>query len=362
MKSPGLDKWTPHYRGEMMNKKVTFLIFAILMIPIVLIGCSSKAPASPTTNPDLIYTAAAQTADIRLTQIFRTTPSDTPITPTPTFDMVQTMAAQTLSALLTQAAVLTPSPSPTSAFTSVPTGPSGDRAVFVKDVTIPDGTVLASGATFTKTWKLQNAGTSTWTTSYSLAFVSGEQMGTITSVPLDQPVPPGQQIDVSVNLVAPVNPGTYQGYWKMKNTSGQFFNDAVYVLIAVGNTGITPTITPGTPIATPTSTGIPSNPITSLTMAVDNPTYNQCPHTFTFTAWVTLNQRATLTYKLEAGSDTGYSFTLPDPQTSTFDPGTYPVLFEMTFTTAGSGWVSFHVTSPVDRISNQATFTLTCGR
>ena len=345
-----------------MKKKAIILIFAILTIPIVLMGCSSKAPASPTTNPDLIYTAAAQTADIRLTEIFRSTPSVMPVTPTPTFDVVQTIAAQTLSALLTQAAGLTSTSQGTATSTPIPTGPSGDRAIFVKDVTIPDGTVLAPGAAFTKIWKLQNAGTSTWITSYSLAYVSGEQMGTITSVPLDQSVPPGQQIDVSVNLVAPVNPGTYQGYWKMKNTSGQFFNDAVYVLIAVGNSGVTPTATAGTPVATPTSTGVPSDPITSLTMAVDNPTANECPHTFIFTAWVTLNQRATLTYKLEAGSDTGYSFDLPDPQTGTFDPGTYPILFEMTFTSAGSGWVSFHVTSPVDRSSNQATFTLTCGR
>lgn len=346
----------------MTRKKVLIFIFTILTISIVLMGCSPKATASPTTNPDLIYTAAAQTADVRLTQIFRSTPSVTPLTPTPTIDAVQTVAAQTLTALLTQAAGLTPTSQGTAPSTPIPTGLSGDRVIFVKDVTIPDGTVLAPGVAFTKIWKLQNAGTSTWTSSYTLAFVSGEQMGTITSVPLEQSVPPGQQIDVSVNLVAPVNPGTYQGYWKMKNASGQFFNDAVYVLIAVGNAGITPTATAGTPVATPTSTGVPSDPITSLTMAVDNPSANECPHTFIFTAWVTLNQSATLTYQLEAGSDSGYSFDLPDPQTGTFDPGTYPILFEMTFTSAGEGWVSFHVTSPVDKSSNRAAFSLTCGQ
>ena len=191
-----------------MNKNVIFLIFAILTIPIVLMGCSSKAPATPTTNPDLIYTAAAQTADVRLTQIFRSTPSVTPVTPTPTFDIVRTMAAQTLSALLTQAASLTATYQGAATSTPIPTGPSGDRAIFVKDVTIPDGTVLAPGAAFTKIWKLQNAGTSTWASSFSLAWVSGEQMGGTTPVSLGQSVAPGQQIDVSVNLVAPVNPGT----------------------------------------------------------------------------------------------------------------------------------------------------------
>jgi hypothetical protein len=347
-----------------MNKNVTFLIFAILIIPMVLMGCSSKASGSPTTNPDLIYTAAAQTADVRLTQIFRSTPSATPVTPTPTFDAVQTMAAQTLSALQTQAAGLTPTSQGTATFTPVPTGPSGDRAVFVTDVTIPDGTVLAPGAAFTKTWKLQNAGTSNWTTSYSLAFVSGEQMGAITSAPLDQSVPPGQQIDVSVNLVAPVNPGTYQGYWKMKNASGQFFNDVVYVKIVVGNAKITPTVTPGTPVVTPTSTGIPSNPITSLSMSVDKGSYTgPCnpSYTFNFTATLTLSQGATLTYGLGASSNTpGFVFNLPVPQTSTFGPGTYSLYFALDFTSSGAGQVWFHVTAPLDVASNHVDFALDC--
>jgi len=352
-----------------MKKKALISIFTLLAIPMVLLGCRSKASATPTTNPNLIYTAAAQTADARLTQIFRSTPSatpTTPVTPTPTFDAVQTLAAQTASALLTQAAGLTATAQGTATSTPIPTGagPSGDRAVFVADVTIPDGTVITPGAAFTKTWRLQNAGTSTWTTSYSLAFVSGEQMGSIKSVPLAQSVGPGAQVDISVDLVAPSNQGTYQGYWKMKNASGQFFNDAVYVLIAVGNVGATPTPESGTPVATPslTSTGIPVNPISNLTMAVDQGTYDgPCPHTFSFSATLTLSQSATLTYKLEASSDTpGFVFVLPNPQTSTFGPGTYTLPFSLIFTSSGSGLVWLHITAPVDTSSNQVAFNLTC--
>ncbi len=345
-----------------MKKHVTIFILAIFSIPIVLMGCSPKAPASPTTNPDLIYTAAAQTADARLTQIFQATPSATPVTPSPTFDFVQTLAAQTASALLTQAAALTPLPQATSSSTPVPPGPTGDQAAFVADVTIPDGTVIAPGAAFVKTWRLQNAGTSSWTTSYSLAFVSGEKMGTITSVPLAVSVAPGAQIDISVDLVAPTSNGTYQGYWKMKNASGQFFNDAVYVMIAVGSGGATQPAQTSTPGATPTSTGVPSNPISSLTMSVDEDTYlGPCPYTFTFAATFTLSQGATLTYNLEAGSDTpGFQFDLPGAQTSTFGPGTYSLTFPLEFTDSGTGWVLFHVTAPVDTTSNQASFNLTC--
>jgi hypothetical protein len=354
-----------------MNKKVLIGILAglgvlaVFIIVMILGRNGSQAPTTPTTNPELILTAANQTAEAMVTQIFATTPSATPVTPTPTVDVVQTIAAQTAIALQTQAASLTPTLGQTSATTPIPPGPSsGDLALYVADVTIPDGTVIQPGAAFKKTWKLQNAGSSTWTTSYSFAYVSGEKMGSVTSVPLTQSVAPGTQIEISVDMVAPTTAGKYQSYWKMKNASGQFFNESVYVLINVGSSGTSPTATSGTPASTvsPTSTGIPTNPITSLTMSVDNPTFSgTCPHTFIFTAALKLNQSATLTYKLEAGSETpGFVFVLPGPQTHTFDAGTYSIPSELTFTSNGTGWVRMHVTSPVDTTSNQATFDLTC--
>ncbi len=345
-----------------MKKKLYITILLILSIPVILLGCANKAPASPTTNPNLIYTAAAQTADARLTQIFLSTPSATAIPPSPTVDFVQTMAAKTASALQTQAATLSPAPQTTTTATQSPSSTSADRAVFVADVTIPDGTVLAPKAAFTKTWKLQNAGSSTWTTSYKLEFINGEQMGTVTSVPLAQSVAPGAQIDVSVNLVAPANPGSYQGFWKLKNAAGQFFNDSVYVMITVGSSSTAQPTSTGAPGTTPTSTGIPANPVSALSMAVDQDTYSgQCPHTFNFTASFTLSAGATLTYKLDAGTDTpGFQFNLPGPVTGTFGPGTYTLPFAMEFTDSGSGWVSLHITSPVDTTSNHANFTLTC--
>lgn len=341
-----------------MSKKIPLTILVTLATPLLLFACTSKAPASPTTNPDLIYTAAAQTADARLTQIFQSTPSATPVPPSPTFNFVQTMAAATAAALQTQSAALTPSPQATVSSTALPPVSGGDKAVFVSDVTIPDNTVLAPGAAFTKTWKLQNGGTTTWTTSYTLEYISGEQMGTITSVHISQPVAPGAQIDVSVDMVAPTSPGSYQSNWKMKNASGQFFNDPVYVLIKVGTTG---TVAP-TSTSSPGITSTPTNPVTSLSMGVDHDSFSgQCPYTFNFAATFTLSQGASLTYGLEAGSDTpGFQFSLPSQQTSAFGPGTYTLPFPMEFTDSGSGWVRFHIYSPVNMTSNEATFNLTC--
>jgi hypothetical protein len=98
-----------------------------------------------------------------------------------------------------------------------------DWAQFVADVTVPDGTRFDPAATFTKTWRLRNIGTCTWTTGYTMVYDSGEKMGATTSVALPNSVAPGQTVDVSVNMTAPSTAGHYIGYWKFKNASGTLF-------------------------------------------------------------------------------------------------------------------------------------------
>ncbi len=98
-----------------------------------------------------------------------------------------------------------------------------DWAQFVSDVTVPDGATFEPGAAFKKTWRLKNIGTCTWTTSYSLVFDSGAQMGAPASVKFPSEVKPGQTIDISVDMTAPTAAGRYIGYWKFKNASGVLF-------------------------------------------------------------------------------------------------------------------------------------------
>jgi hypothetical protein len=44
-------------------------------------------------------------------------------------------------------------------------------------------------------------------------------------------VAPGQTVDVSVTLVAPHEPLTYQGFWQLKNDKGQLFGQAIWVAV-----------------------------------------------------------------------------------------------------------------------------------
>jgi hypothetical protein len=149
-------------------------------------------------------------------------------------------------------------PTATPSRTVTPTVPASacDKAQFVRDVTVPDGTVFAPGAAFTKTWRLKNVGTCTWTTSYQLVFFSGDQMGAPSSALFPQNVAVGQTVDISINMTAPSTAGSYRGYWMFKNASGALFgigaqaNKPWWVDIRVSG----PTATPGGPTRTPTAT------------------------------------------------------------------------------------------------------------
>ncbi|MFT3890420.1 MAG: NBR1-Ig-like domain-containing protein [Anaerolineales bacterium] len=98
-----------------------------------------------------------------------------------------------------------------------------DKASFVADVTVADGTLFSPGATFLKTWRMKNSGTCTWKKSYSLVFYSGDQMNAPTSFNLPNAVAPGQTVNLIVNMVAPNTEGKYRSYWILRNANGALF-------------------------------------------------------------------------------------------------------------------------------------------
>jgi hypothetical protein len=172
----------------------------------------------------------------------------------------------------------TPSTTPGPVTVTVP--PSAcDRAQFIEDVTVKDGTVMLPGATFTKTWRLKNVGSCPWTTSYQLAFFSGEQMGAPSSATFPKNIAIGETVDVSVNMTAPLAAGSYRGYWMFKNDKGAFFgigkdaNRPWWVDIKVSG----PTVTPSGPTKTPTPTVTPGGPtITPIPNAAYDFAANAC--------------------------------------------------------------------------------------
>jgi hypothetical protein len=86
-------------------------------------------------------------------------------------------------------------------------------------VTVPDNTRLAAGEKFTKTWKLQNTGSCTWT-DYSIAFVAGDKLDAPESVPVPE-TEMSSTVEVSIDLVAPPEDGAYTGNFELRNAEGE---------------------------------------------------------------------------------------------------------------------------------------------
>jgi len=99
-----------------------------------------------------------------------------------------------------------------------------DRSVFVRDVTIPDGSTVWVNQRFTKQWELRNDGGVPWVNRYLARQGPCTGKGRLQSadrVPLPT-TQPGQHCIASVDLQAPSAPGSCQASWKMVEADGRF--------------------------------------------------------------------------------------------------------------------------------------------
>jgi hypothetical protein len=206
--------------------KLYFRYFIPLTILVLTLNaCNMPGKTEPTQEiSGAIHTIAAKTVSVQLTldaerqdQII-----DTPngngdnveqpsITPSPSGEAPPTATSEP---------TITDTPQPTPTNTPIPC----DHITFVKDISVPDGTEMVPGQQFTKTWRLKNSGSCTWTSGYSVVFDSGEAMGAPASKQLTVgTIAPGEVIDVSLDLKAPADPGSYRGNFKLRNSDGKVF-------------------------------------------------------------------------------------------------------------------------------------------
>jgi hypothetical protein len=243
-----------------MPKNARFVSILILLA-LGLTACNMPSDAADTESANAVLTAAAQTVEANLTQAAPAAPADQP-TAAPVLPTNTTPPDVTLAV-------------PTNTLPVATATQDCDKGDFVTDVTIPDGTVLDPDESFTKTWRLKNTGTCSWTPSYAIVFDSGDAMSGPATQALTGNVNPGQTVDISVNLKAPSADGTYRGYWKLRNAAGTLFA-TVYVDVKVSSG----------PFA-----------VTSVTYTVstfDENTYDDCPKV---TADITTNGAGTVTYQ-----------------------------------------------------------------
>ena len=224
----------------MKNQKRKFnrwilVMTTILIGAVVLSACNMP---SPTESMDEAVQHAMETLQAQATQdafqtmVAQSTQTATPLAPTATASQpvvpTNTPIPPTNTPIPTVVVTVVP-PTATSVpptATRIPPTPTPlpcNWVEFVKDVTIPDGTKITGGTSFTKTWRLRNAGSCTWTTEYDLAFVKGDQMSAPNYVDMPKAVKPGETIDLSVDMIAPTAPGKYTAYFMLVNQNGVRF-------------------------------------------------------------------------------------------------------------------------------------------
>jgi len=236
-----------------MSKKHLIKIYLPLIGILLLLTSACLPGAKPTTDigEAVAGTKVAETVQAVQTQAaFETMVAQLTQISQPT----QPGAEQTPVSITPVAASATPYPTATQVVpvpTQVPPTPvyipptptpiPCNWARFVADVTIPDNTVILPGQSFTKVWRLQNAGACSWTNAYDLVFVNGTSMNAPAAVDFPGQVNPGQTVDLSVTLTAPSTPGTYTGNWQLRAGNGQVFgiganaNSAFWVKVVVDN-------------------------------------------------------------------------------------------------------------------------------
>jgi hypothetical protein len=200
-----------HKIGGLVMKLSKILYSLLPLVALVISSLACNFPGSAPIKPEDAVQATINAVETQRALLEgEEEPSPEPVgedlTPTPTIEE--------------------PSPTPTPTFTPLPTATEipCDRATFVTDVTVPDGADYSPGDVFTKTWRLKNTGSCTWTSGYDLVFDHGDQMGAPAAVQLTSgTVGPNQTLDVSVQLTAPGSEGGYKGYFKLRNPQGAIF-------------------------------------------------------------------------------------------------------------------------------------------
>ncbi len=249
-------------------KKIGGLL--IITGSLLLTACGGKAAQSPTPDPALIYTSAAQTVEAELTLTEAANPATATITPFPDTSetpsvptailgsggIIPTLPGpqSTIESTGTQSAVLAPSATQAVAAT-LPKSAAADKAQWVSNEP-PDNALVYTGAKFDVTWTMKNAGTTTWTKKYFIRYFSGNLSVEQKQYSFRADVAPGDMGTFIVDAVAPSKPGTYNTWWKMTNDQGQNFGDMSLTVVVV-KPGETPTAKPEKAKATATDTEEP---------------------------------------------------------------------------------------------------------
>ena len=237
------------------HKKKNLILVTILTI--IISACSSATRGQTDISTAVAQTVAAQNS---LTEI-ASRPTVTTVPPIEATVLPDVASTNTPAALL---------------------GPPGCTvSAELVGETPPDSVLLKTDEFFWKTWTLENTGTCTWDSTYSLIYKSGDLLDGLTSYPFPGSVAPGETGDISIYLKAPPTTGTFTGYWHILTPWNASF-------------GVGPLSSPFYVKIVATDAKKLKYGITSVTYEIDRNPPEGCPANVRYTVYATITTNGPL--------------------------------------------------------------------
>lgn len=209
------------------TKKV---LFWFIVLALVMACAPTFGTPFPTADPGLINTFIARTANAAASQTAAVLPTHTPTeTPTPTPENTETPSLTPTSTVIFILSSPTRFVLPTSisigAATSSGSGAtsSEDLACQVISVSPANGTLFDPRTSFDATWRVRNIGQKAWDhNSIDVVYDSGAKIHQIGGYDLDRNVKVGETIDITVDMEAPRDSGSYTTHWVLRASAKVF--------------------------------------------------------------------------------------------------------------------------------------------
>ncbi len=222
---------------EKSKKRPAWLLPVIgIVVLVAIVGGVLAANGVFSGNPTPTISAVAETDATEVPTRTNTPPATNTEAP----DVAATNFAQLVLDLTAEAEPSeTPTPSRTPTATATTTATVNATAQFL--ATCEESVELISASrsgfvtnavtiqfSFTAAWVLQNNGTCPWPAELQWEYVEGESFDYDGDpIPLDETVPPGEEITLTASFRAPNTPGTYDSTWQLVDEAGNTFGEPI---------------------------------------------------------------------------------------------------------------------------------------
>ncbi len=214
---------------------VTALALIMACVP------SLTTQSIPTVDPGAINTMIIQTANAAATQTAAALPSSTP---TPIITPTRSTATPTLTPTSTVIFLFfSPTALKIPSLTNAPA--SGSFACQVVKTTPANGSQFSPRQDFGTVWEVKNIGKKKWDrTTVNYAYSTGDKIHKISSYDLSKNIQVGGTIELTVDMQAPKDPGTYNTTWTMQSGSRTFCPLTLTIVVRASGNEATATVTP----------------------------------------------------------------------------------------------------------------------